>query len=132
MHAGKPPDDYTHEHIKRTAEINELLAQSGWSKAEMAERFSETGIKLPTPFARLIYFNLVLDWLYDPMHEIMNVGNRLASTLLGMDFEEKVRSFAKEEGAHPERYRTEWVKKTDGEFSACSMYAVVCDTYSTC
>jgi hypothetical protein len=75
---------------------------------------------------------LVLDWLYDPMHEIMNVGNRLASTLLGMDFEEKVRSFAKEEGAHPERYRTEWVKKTDGEFSACSMYAVVCDTYSTC
>ncbi|KAK3234747.1 hypothetical protein CYMTET_55009 [Cymbomonas tetramitiformis] len=33
----------------------------------------------------------------------------------GMDFDDKVRNFAEEESVHPERYRTEWVKKSDGE-----------------
>ncbi|KAK3232972.1 hypothetical protein CYMTET_56705 [Cymbomonas tetramitiformis] len=69
----------------------------------MAERFSVTGFKLPAAFARLSYFNLALDWLYDPMHEIMNLaGNRLATTLLGLDFNEAARNFAEEEGLHPE------------------------------
>ncbi len=114
-HSG-PPDDYTHAFVKRMGEIHEILSQSGWSKAEMMERFTAIGIKLPSAMARLVYFDLVLDWLFDPMHEIMNLGNRLAKTLLGLDFNEGVRDFAKEQGVHPEWLRTNLVQNSKGQF----------------
>ncbi|KAK3235042.1 hypothetical protein CYMTET_54731 [Cymbomonas tetramitiformis] len=112
QHPPGPPENYTHEFVKRMGEIHEALSKSGWSKADMAERFSATGFKLPAAFARLSYFNLALDWLYDPMHEIMNLGNRLATTLLGLDFNEAARNFAEEEGLHPEWGQTEWVQNS--------------------
>ncbi|KAK3232644.1 hypothetical protein CYMTET_56997 [Cymbomonas tetramitiformis] len=111
-----PPDDYTHAFVKRMGEIHEILSQSGRSKAEMMERFTAMGIKLPSAMARLVYFDLVLDWLFDPMHEIMNLGNRLAKTLLGLDFNEGVRDFAKEQGVHPEWLRTKLVQNSKGQF----------------
>ncbi len=123
-HSG-PPDDYTHAFVKRMGEIHEILSKSGWSKAEMMERFTAIGIKLPSAMARLVYFDLVLDWLFDPMHEIMNLGNRLAKTLLGLDFNEGVRNFAKEQGVHPEWLQTEWVQNTKGEFQhQCNIPAI--------
>ncbi|KAK3238620.1 hypothetical protein CYMTET_51378 [Cymbomonas tetramitiformis] len=115
QHPPGPPENYTHEFVKRMGEIHEALSKSGWSKSDMAERFSATGFKLPAAFARLSYFNLALDWLYDPMHEIMNLGNRLATTLLGLDFNEAARNFAEEEGLHPEWGQTEWVQNSKGE-----------------
>ena len=113
-HAG-PPNDYTHEFVKRMGEIHEKLSQPGWSKADMQERFAATGIEMPAAMARLVYFDLALDWLYDPMHEVMNLGNRLAKTLLGLDFNEGVRNFAKEQGVHPEWSQSEWVQNSKGE-----------------
>ncbi|KAK3260260.1 hypothetical protein CYMTET_30769 [Cymbomonas tetramitiformis] len=117
-----PLDDYIHDCVKRIAEINEQLAQAGMSKAGLEERFSATGFnKLPAAFARRwsTIFDLVLDWLFDAMHDVVNLGNRLARTLLGLDFGEGVRTFAKEQGVHPEWGQTSWVKK--GEFQ---MYPV--------
>lgn len=126
-----PLDDYTHNYVKRIAEINKQLAQAGMSKADLEERFSATGFKLPTAFARLEYFDLVLDWLFDPMHEVMNLGNRLARTLVGLDFNEGVRIFAKEQGVHPEWGQTTLVKKGDFQIRY-RMPLIVYNTFLTC
>eukprot|EP00854_Cymbomonas_tetramitiformis_P006521 gene6521-biopygen6569 len=45
----------------------------------------ETGYDVWDAFSE----EFVLDWLFDPMHEVVNLGNRLARTLLGLDFSDR-------------------------------------------
>ncbi|KAK3269198.1 hypothetical protein CYMTET_18467 [Cymbomonas tetramitiformis] len=103
-----PPDDYMHAVAKRMAEINEMLAhQSGRPKADLKQRFSDTGFKLSAAFARLPYFDLVLAICGSYAWNRELGGNRLARTFLGLEFNEGVHNFAKEEGVHPEWGKSE-------------------------
>ena len=107
----------TDEEYKRQARTHEGLRDSGdpdLSGDYLEESMRRTGVKFLSEFARLVYFNMVRDFLLDGMHDIMNLVNRIAATLLGLDFTDAMRQHAKDDGAHPTWHATTKVKNAKG------------------
>ena len=80
----------------------------------------KTGVKFLSVFIRLVYFKLYRDFILDGMHDIMNLANRIAASLLGVDFTDAVRQQAREDGVHPTWHATTKVKNSKGrQLFAC-------------
>jgi hypothetical protein len=97
------------------------------SGATLEESMRKTGVKFLSAFTRLGYFKIYRDIILDGMHDIMNIVNRVAASLLGVDFTDAVRQQAKEDGVHPTWHATAKVKNSKGRqvFKVLHVHRVV-------
>jgi hypothetical protein len=107
----------TDAEYKRHAAMHEDLRDSRdpeLSGATLEESMRNTGVKFLSVFTRLVYFKIYRDIVLDGMHDIMNLVNRIAATLLGADFNDALRQQAKTDGVHPTWHATTKVKNAQG------------------
>jgi len=89
----------TDEEVRAAAAKHANLRKSEHvTKAELDAYIGACGIKFPSEFSRLPYWDEVKDYLIDLMHLIKNLGEHVLDTMMGTDFDAKTRSWAKEQG----------------------------------
>ena len=65
-----------------------------------------TGIKFPSEFSRLPYWDEANHYLIDLMHLIKNLGEHVLDAVMGTDFDKKTRTWAKSQGINPTWWAT--------------------------
>jgi len=89
----------TEEDIRYHAKRHAKLGDTGFfTKDQIRSFMSACGVKLPSEFSRLPYWEECMDYIIDLMHLIKNLGEHVCDSLIGADFDDKVRQWAKQEG----------------------------------
>ena len=97
----------TDEDIRHHAKKHEALRESGFlTKEELDVMMTDTGVKFPSEFSRLPYWDEGKDYLIDLMHLIKNLGEHIVDTTMGVDFDHKTRAWAEERRIKPDWWET--------------------------
>ena len=97
----------TDAEIRHAAAKHQALKDSGcFSKQELDEFMKACGIKFPSEFSRLPYWDEATDYLIDLMHLIKNLGEHVLDTTMGVDFDNKTRKWAKARGIKESWWKT--------------------------
>ncbi len=114
----------TDEEIRHAAKKHEMLSACGLlTKKEIEEMMSGCGVKLPSEFSRLPYWDEACDYLIDLMHLIKNLGEHVCDSLMGADFDAKVRDWAEQQGIKQDWWATGRPRVCPGA-SARDVYAL--------
>jgi hypothetical protein len=93
--------------IRHHAAKHETLKESGhFTLNDLEVMMKATGIKFPSEFSRLPYWDEANDYLIDLMHLIKNLGEHVLDAVMGTDFDKKTRTWAKSQGIKPTWWAT--------------------------